>query len=216
MPGKRALREPEKEARKTEILQAAERLFRTGEFEEIKVADIAKEAGLAKGTVFLYFATKEEIFLELLIAEYETWFDGIDALLSGPGFDTVSGWKTAVLEYIGKSMESQETLYRLVAILHPVLERNIGFDAAVRFKTFLSAQIRKTGSLLEAVLPSLRNGKGAVLLVQLHALIVGFSNIARPAPVLRRAIEENDLDEFRVEFKSWFNEAVRIFIDGLV
>ena len=113
-------------------------------------------------------------------------------------------------------MENQETLYRLVAILHPVLERNISLEAAIRFKTFLSEHIRRTGGLIEEVFPTLRGGRGLKLLVQLQALIVGFANISQPAPVLRQAIEEQGFGEFQVDFKSWFREAVNIFLNGLL
>jgi AcrR family transcriptional regulator len=50
------------EFRTTEILRAAERVFSERGFASATVAEIALAAGVAKGTVYLYFRSKEAIF----------------------------------------------------------------------------------------------------------------------------------------------------------
>lgn len=54
-------------AKKTRLrlLAALARLLETSDFNAIKVLDITKEAGLAKGTFFIYFKTKEDVVAEL-------------------------------------------------------------------------------------------------------------------------------------------------------
>eukprot|EP01156_Anaeramoeba_ignava_P003342 Anaeramoba_ignava/a221986_9.p1 GENE.a221986_9~~a221986_9.p1 ORF type:complete len:213 (-),score=-0.67 a221986_9:772-1410(-) len=55
----------EKERRKSEILDAAEKLFFSKGFDETTMDDVAENAELSKGTLYLYFKNKEELFLEL-------------------------------------------------------------------------------------------------------------------------------------------------------
>ena len=55
-------RERRKDARPAEIVSAALALFAERGFAETKLEDVAKAAGIAKGTVYLYFATKEDLF----------------------------------------------------------------------------------------------------------------------------------------------------------
>jgi AcrR family transcriptional regulator len=50
-----------KEATRNRILQAARRLFADNGFDATTTRDIAKEAGIASGTLFNYFPTKEAI-----------------------------------------------------------------------------------------------------------------------------------------------------------
>ena len=50
------------------IIQAAIQSFSQTGFDRTKVEDIAKRLGLSKGTIYLYFASKEELFLG--ICEY--------------------------------------------------------------------------------------------------------------------------------------------------
>jgi AcrR family transcriptional regulator len=55
--------------RREQILEAAVRLWTGQGFEATTLEAIAREAGIAKGTVYLYFATKED----LLAAAVERW-----------------------------------------------------------------------------------------------------------------------------------------------
>jgi AcrR family transcriptional regulator len=56
--------------RRREILEAATRLFREGGFSTTPVPAIAREAGVAAGTVYIYFPSKEAI-LSALKEDYE-------------------------------------------------------------------------------------------------------------------------------------------------
>lgn len=55
-----------KEARPQEILQAALTLFVEKGYAAAKMEDIAKAAGVTRGTPYLYFANKEDIFKALI------------------------------------------------------------------------------------------------------------------------------------------------------
>ncbi len=50
------------EFRTAEILSAASKVFGEKGFGRATVEDIAREAGIAKGTVYLYFSSKEEVY----------------------------------------------------------------------------------------------------------------------------------------------------------
>lgn len=55
-----------KDERPTEILDAALELFGTKGFVSTKIDDIAKQAGVSKGTVYLYYPSKETLFKEMV------------------------------------------------------------------------------------------------------------------------------------------------------
>jgi AcrR family transcriptional regulator len=64
----------EKEQRRLEILEAAREVFSTKGIAEATVEDVAAAAELGKGTIYLYFSSKEEILAHLLL-------EGFDILL---------------------------------------------------------------------------------------------------------------------------------------
>lgn len=61
-------RERRKEARPGELLDAALSLFVNKGFSATKVEDVAASAGVSKGTLFLYFSSKEDLFKAVIRA----------------------------------------------------------------------------------------------------------------------------------------------------
>ena len=70
-------RERRKEARPGELLDAALNLFVEKGFTATRMEEVAKRAGVSKGTVFLYFPSKEELFKavvrENISGRFEEW-----------------------------------------------------------------------------------------------------------------------------------------------
>lgn len=64
-------KEREKENRKTAILQAAEKTFFSNGFDQSTMDQVAKEAELSKGTLYLYFNNKEDLLLEVTVKGLE-------------------------------------------------------------------------------------------------------------------------------------------------
>src|SRR5882757_3328819 len=53
------------------ILDAAERVFAQHGFFAARVSEIAKEAGVADGTIYLYFKSKDELLISLFESRME-------------------------------------------------------------------------------------------------------------------------------------------------
>ncbi len=80
---KPASRERRKAARPGEIAAAALALFSEQGFAATRMQDVAARAGIAKGTLYLYFPTKEELFFAVVreallprLAAVEAWVAG--------------------------------------------------------------------------------------------------------------------------------------------
>lgn len=72
----------EYEARRTEILAAAERLFSKHGFFKTSMAEIAKTAQFAMGTVYRFFKSKEDIYISLVEAKVEELAELLDHQVS--------------------------------------------------------------------------------------------------------------------------------------
>ncbi len=57
----------EKEARRRQILDAARGVFQEKGFAETTIEEIAEKTELSKGTLYLYFPSKEEIYFSLML-----------------------------------------------------------------------------------------------------------------------------------------------------
>lgn len=67
------------------ILEAARERFESFGYRRTGVADIAREAGVAAGTLYRYFKSKEQIFREVFRDSNSAWIETARAALAGPG-----------------------------------------------------------------------------------------------------------------------------------
>ncbi|HCY17011.1 MAG: TetR family transcriptional regulator [Curvibacter sp. GWA2_64_110] len=78
-----AKRERRKEARPGELLAAALELFVEKGFAATKSEEVARRAGVSKGTLFLYYASKEELFKavvrDTIAGRFPEWHAEFDA-----------------------------------------------------------------------------------------------------------------------------------------
>jgi AcrR family transcriptional regulator len=78
--GVRERREKERELRRQGILKAARALFTTQDYEQVSMERIASEAELAKGTLYLYFDTKEDLVLALVTEELDQLLEKLEKI----------------------------------------------------------------------------------------------------------------------------------------
>lgn len=69
------------EARPEEILDAAQKVFGESGFARAKLDDVARLAGVSKGTLYLYFDSKETLFREMVRAKIVALLAESEALL---------------------------------------------------------------------------------------------------------------------------------------
>lgn len=60
-------REREKELRRNDIIEAAEKLFFSRGYDNVSMRDIAGDVELSKATLYLYFENKEELFFAIVL-----------------------------------------------------------------------------------------------------------------------------------------------------
>lgn len=208
---RRARSDEDKDRRRGAILGAAARLFRDSDYEAITVAEVAEEAGTAKGTVYLYFGTKEELFLAATLAELEGWLDVLDARLDALRRPAPQD----VARVFSETLSGRRDLLRLAAILHPVLERNAGHAEIVGFKRAVLQRVAATGARFERTVPSLAAGEGARFLLGIYALLIGLWQVTVPGPAVARALEEPALRPMRLDFHQELAELLPALLAGL-
>jgi AcrR family transcriptional regulator len=60
-----------REDRRRQIMQAAEKLFSSRRFHEITTDEVARAAGVGKGTMYRYFKDKEDLFFQTAMAGFD-------------------------------------------------------------------------------------------------------------------------------------------------
>jgi AcrR family transcriptional regulator len=209
---KRARQDGQKQERRQAILEAAWGIFQQSTYEAVTMEAVARETGLAKGTLFLYFHTKEELFLAVIEQQLAEWFAAVNeklAQLASPAD------RTQVVALMADSLRERAGFTRLLAILSTVLEQNVTYASALAFKRHLLGWMLQTGAELERCLPFLKAGQGAHLLMQSQAIVVGLWHLCDSAPVVKQVLALPELRAFEVDFDQEFRQLLTALLDGL-
>lgn len=164
----RATRDEDKLERRREILDAAERLFREQPESLASMDQLAEAAGVAKGTLYLYFPSKEEVLVALHERHSCEFFDALAVLLRAPAPVTVE----TLLDLTRVQFLERPTVLSLASLVIGLTERTVPPEAALRFKMKLGEHLIAAGQGLEARL-GLTAGDGTRLLNISYALIIG-------------------------------------------
>ena len=215
----RAVNAEQKEQRRLDILESARSLFiATTDYASLVMKQIAENIGLTKGTLYLYFRTKEEVFLALYTQEFNRLFDSIDEqILQYIGNNSDDQERNNIeifLKIMTQCVMPQETFLRLNALLHTVLEQNINSEPALEFKSMLRDRLNDAGTKVEMVLPFLHQGQGTELLFTTHELMIGCFHVALPTPCLEEILQQPDMAFMKLDFETEFTKAVKLVLLG--
>jgi AcrR family transcriptional regulator len=203
----RATDAQQKAQRRAELLRVARSLFRSQGYAALTMAQVADAAGVAKGTVYLSFPTKEALFLVLLEESYVRWFDLAEARLQ-----SVS--KADLAKALAQTVLEAEDFLGLMVLGPTVLEHNIDADQALAYKRVILARSARLSALLE-VGGFVKAGQGFTLLLILHALVMGLQHHAAPPKVIADLLEHPELAPFRVDVAAALEGALTLVLRGL-
>ena len=136
------------EARKTEIVDACAKLYKTMSFKEITIKEIGNAISFTRTSVYNYFQTKEEIFLALLQREYASWNHELSQAVNGNDSMTVED----LADLLAETLSRREQMLKLLSMNMFEIEENSRLDCLVEFKR----EYRNTLTLLNQCLQKIR------------------------------------------------------------
>ncbi|MEZ4469266.1 MAG: TetR family transcriptional regulator [bacterium] len=196
-----------REARREAIVVAAAAVFAEHRYPAVTMAEIAARAGVAKGTPYLYYPTKEALFLALYLQRMDAWLAALAVALA-----PVEG-AGAIADGFAHSLAAHPDVVRLVALLHGTLEQNVEADDVLRFKHAAAAQLAPLVALLEER-AGVAAGQGMACLTAIRGLVVGLAQMASPAPAVAAALQAPAAAALRVDFESALAQGVRALLRG--
>jgi len=205
----RAMASQDKAERRQQILDAAERLFVKHPERMAAVSEVASAAGLAKGTVYLYFPSKEEMLLALHERQVAHFFSHLMRKLaqSAPvGFDDVF---QVAREHLIRVPGYLELTSRCFALM----DREIPKDKALEFKTRVAQTLERAGVELERHFRTAA-GTGVALLMHSYGLIVGLWQLLHPNERFGRALRRPELAAINRDYEQEIENALRALWQG--
>jgi TetR/AcrR family fatty acid metabolism transcriptional regulator len=131
-----------------QIIEAAVRVFARNGYYNSRVSDVAREAGVASGTIYLYFKTKDDILVTLFR-------------------EKMAAWVSHVREAIAREPDPVAKVKSLVALHFSVLERDPALAEVVQVelrqghKFFRGASAHEVSAYFELIGSVLEEGRAA-------------------------------------------------------
>ncbi|HEC13044.1 MAG TPA: TetR/AcrR family transcriptional regulator [Acidiferrobacteraceae bacterium] len=134
-----------KEARPEEIVEAALALFVEKGFSATRMAEVAKQAGISKGTLYLYFDSKEKIFHAVIQHFITPMIDEVETLVKNYQGSTEALIKQLVHGWWGSIWNTP-----LSGIPKLVISEAGNFPDMARF--YMENVVKRVRSLLEQII----------------------------------------------------------------
>lgn len=149
--------------RRGQIVDAARHNFLKQGVSAATVDAIAKTAGVAKGTVYLYFASKDELLREILAQDLEEFHDCTVPVIrrAGPIEDRLAGFVRQSLEFFDRKRDFFEQC-------HLEMSAAIRKQARSRLGLIFAAQ---TEAWRDALADTVKGGRRADLDGRAHAIV---------------------------------------------
>ena len=206
-PRKRAIYDDEKEARRSELLAAARRLFLEHDGRLATVTEVAARAGVAKGTVYLYFQTKEELY----VTHYEELMTALLARLRAVCTDGRHDVRAGIVDAICAFVEEQPDFLRLASLMNGVLEQNLSDEFIEAYKSRLGDALVATAVAITQALAPLTLDEATRLFLRSYALALGLWQQADLPRVVRRLIARRaDLGFYAIDFAGELRSALSL------
>jgi len=138
--------EKEREIRKEQILKAALKVFKLQGIEKSTMDEIAKQADFGKASLYYYFSSKEEIFVELLDRGWKMIWESIEPVIHNR--DHPKDTFINALNIIGGLVRNDSVLFEFLFTAPKTLSENPN-EKNMEWKKYQSKMYSVLQSLLE-------------------------------------------------------------------
>ncbi len=173
----RATQADQKAERYHAILDATEALWLAHPDRMASVAEVAALAGLGKGTVYLYFPSKEELLLALHSRHVELYFQAMMAMMAQKKSITIED----ILGVVKSHMIAPPSFLPLASRCFALMEKSIPAESAATFHHGIAQWLQRAGGELSRHFKQLNQEQAVSLLMQSYGLIVGLWQMLNPA-----------------------------------
>ena len=157
------------EARKEEIIAACAALYEEKGFKDTTIKDIGEAITLTRTGIYIYFETKEEIFLALLGREYDAWVSEMREIMARKTAMT----RNDVAEVLAGTLTNHPRLLRLLSMNLYEMEANSRLERLVEFKKSFGASLETVDQLLQQYIPDINEDQRRKFIYAFFPFIYG-------------------------------------------
>lgn len=204
----------EKQAIAERIAHIALDMFATQSFQAISINAIAKKSQVAKGTVFNYFKTKENIFMYLLLTGYQDFFTETLATFQQQKITTLPAFKQFMLDNTEHLITEHLTLIKLNALRGPILEGKANMQDTIVGRQKLYKIHQSLAHAIHQKIPSINVHTANKLFIIQSSIISGLINLSHLDTFNQQPLTA-DFNDFQVSVHDDALQTFALYLTGI-
>lgn len=173
-------------ARREEIINACEELYKTMSFKEITIKEIGNATSFTRTSIYNYFQTKEEIFLSLLKREYELWIADLKRIM----LENAALTKDEFADKLARSLVERAQLLKILSMNHYDMETGSRSEHLTEFKIVYGESIRTVTACLGKYFPEMDDSEKQNFIYTFFPFMFGIYPYTFVTEKQRAAMEE--------------------------
>ncbi|WP_291279207.1 TetR/AcrR family transcriptional regulator [Galactobacter sp.] len=212
----RARSEDQRQQRREKILEVTANMLSEMSVADISLNELSRRVGLAKSNVLRYFESREDILLNLLNSELETWAaevtDSVHPSETGPR-ERITGVASA----LASALAQHSVLCDLISAQAAVLERNISTAVALQHKQDIGVHVTSVVTSIRSAVPELSEDQAAQVMTHFIIAAAGAWPQVHPSEALQAVYDEHpEIAAGQVDFEQFLRDTVEFAMGGLL
>lgn len=207
----RARNDEQKNIRIKQITDSARHLFENNKYENITLSGIARELSFTRANLYKYVASKEEVFLYIIIEDIAKWNDDIVNRFK----ESVEITKEKFARIWTQSFIDHSHMIKAMSIMYSVIEKNVTVEKLTDFKISFFKEMEKSTNILLKLFPELQ-------LPQIHKFLemqmfyaIGLYPATIENAIQKKAIEKAGIPYDPPNFSERFSDFIIMLLNNL-
>ncbi|MBR5357074.1 MAG: TetR family transcriptional regulator [Lachnospiraceae bacterium] len=175
----------ETKKKREEIVDACSKLYETMAYKDITIKEIGRFTSFTRTSIYNYFATKEEIFLELLMRDFRSWIEDLDSIPAKGELLTID----EAADGLAGSLAKRVRMLGLLSMSLADMQDNCRMENLIEFKKVYNNTGLALRRLLERVAPEIKEEDKQAFVCAFYPFIYGLY----PYTATNKKQEEADL-----------------------
>jgi AcrR family transcriptional regulator len=194
--------------KRNQIVTTSSKLLKSRDYKEISIKMISENLGWAKGTIYNFFKSKEEIFIALYLIELEKWLLEIEEIFS------LKESPEDILDIFVERHCKRVLFIKLMSILNSVLEGSLSYEASKNFKFTLLEKLIPISQKV-SLSKIMKVEEVGPFLIHYTAHVIGLYQMSNISDNLKRIFNRYpELEVFNPQFEKELKNYVQFYFYG--
>lgn len=182
--------------RQNEIINACRELFDEGGYGAVSFRTIGEKTSFSRPSIYNYYDNKDEVFLDLLKLEYDSWRESIEKIREAG----IPSSKEAYAKAVTESLWGHERLCHLMSLHYTAISCSCSLERLMAFQQAIQPFFDAFASLLSSTFPKASKEKQDRFRILFFSLMSGLYPLTHltenQAAALKSSAPDYDAPDF--------------------